>query len=191
MVSLPGVDDQDRALSLVGTTAELRFRPVCGISNTARPEATASGSWSGIQAACSEVGSGAVVPAIGTNGYTDPEDDQIEDFVVLGLRDDTSGQRYLLGPSVLTGEAIADANPLFIDYQWQVGLDLHQGSVGIDGFNDIAARCFAGDPTCPRVEGSPTAVWPLCGRPGGDRPVHPGPCVPTRCHPDLRWVREG
>ena len=155
MVSLPGVDDQDRALSLVGTTAELRFRPVCGISNSPRPEAPASGSWSGIHAACSEVGSGAVVPAIGTNGYTDPEDDQIEDFVVLGLRDDTSGQRYLLGPSVLTGEAIADANPLFIDYQWQVGLDLHQGSVGIDGFNDIAARCFAGDPTCPRVEGSP------------------------------------
>ena len=29
MVSLPGVDDQERALSLVGTTAELRFRPVC------------------------------------------------------------------------------------------------------------------------------------------------------------------
>ena len=27
MVSLPGVDDQERALSLVGTTAELRFRP--------------------------------------------------------------------------------------------------------------------------------------------------------------------
>ncbi len=45
MFSLPGVDDQERALSLVGTTAELRFRPVCGISNTTRPETPASGSW--------------------------------------------------------------------------------------------------------------------------------------------------
>ena len=29
LVQLPGVDDTDRALELVGTTAELRFRPVC------------------------------------------------------------------------------------------------------------------------------------------------------------------
>ena len=31
MVSLPGVKDQDRALQLVGTTAEMRFRPVCDV----------------------------------------------------------------------------------------------------------------------------------------------------------------
>ena len=31
MVSLPGVKDQDRALQLVGTTAEMRFRPVCEV----------------------------------------------------------------------------------------------------------------------------------------------------------------
>ena len=31
MVSLPGVKDQDRALQLVGTTAEMRFRPVCNV----------------------------------------------------------------------------------------------------------------------------------------------------------------
>ena len=153
LVSLPGVDDQERALSLVGTTAELRFRPVCGVTTTVRPETAASGSWSGVHAMCSEVGSGAVVPAIGADGYTAPEDDLADHFVVLGLRGDTAGQRYLLGPSVLTGEAIADANPLFIDYQWQVGLDLHQGQVGVDGFNQVATRCYVGDPSCPRLEG--------------------------------------
>src|SRR4051794_27484287 len=30
VVSLPGVTDQDRALAIVGKTAELRFRPVLG-----------------------------------------------------------------------------------------------------------------------------------------------------------------
>ncbi|MDG2426943.1 MAG: protein translocase subunit SecD [Acidimicrobiales bacterium] len=154
LVSLPGVDDQERALSLVGTTAELRFRPVCGISNTARPEAVAAGSWVGTHAKCSDVWSGAVVPATGVNGYTTPEDDLAEHFVVLGQRDGTSDQRYLLGPSVLTGEAIAEAKPLFIDYQWQVGLDLHQGQIGVDGFNEVAGRCYTGDPSCPRIEGS-------------------------------------
>ena len=155
MVSLPGVDDQERALELVGTTAELRFRPVCGISTTSAPETGASGASSGPFAACSEATSGAVVPAVGPDGTTLPEDDHPADFVVLGLRGDPSGQRYLLGPTVLTGEAVADANALFIDYEWQVGLDLQGGRVGVEGFNDAAARCFAGQPSCPRVEGSP------------------------------------
>ncbi|MDZ7733418.1 MAG: protein translocase subunit SecD [Acidimicrobiia bacterium] len=31
LVQIPGVDDQDRALELVGQTAELRFRPVLGV----------------------------------------------------------------------------------------------------------------------------------------------------------------
>ena len=30
VVQLAGVEDQDRALDVVGQTAELRFRPVCG-----------------------------------------------------------------------------------------------------------------------------------------------------------------
>jgi preprotein translocase subunit SecD len=60
----------------------------------------------------------------------------------------------VLGPSLLTGEAIAEANPLFIDYQWQVGLDLRAGRVGIDGFNEIAARCYVGETSCPRLEGA-------------------------------------
>jgi preprotein translocase subunit SecD len=73
--------------------------------------------------------------------------------VVLGLRGEEGGRRYLLGPSLLTGEAVSDADALFIDYQWQVGLELHEGAVGIDGFNAIAALCFSGSPACPRADG--------------------------------------
>ena len=40
---LPGVDDQERALTLVGTTAELRFRPVCRMLNPAGATASVQG----------------------------------------------------------------------------------------------------------------------------------------------------
>ena len=153
MVSLPGVDDQERALSLVGTTAELRFRPVCRMYTGRGAARPASGVVPTGPASCEVVATGEVVPAVGPTGVTLPEDDNPGDFVVLGLRGDAGGQRYLLGPSLLTGEAVSDADALFIDYQWQVGLDLHEGAVGIDGFNAIAALCFSGSPACPRSEG--------------------------------------
>ena len=153
MVSLPGVDDQARALSLVGTTAELRFRPVCRVysGGNSRP---ASGVVPAIPASCEAVATGEVVPAVGPAGVTLPEDDHPGDFVVLSLKGEVGRQRYLLGPSLLTGEAVSEADALFIDYQWQVGLELHEGAVGIDGFNAIAALCFSGSPACPRADGS-------------------------------------
>ena len=154
MVSLPGVDDQERALSLVGTTAELRFRPVCGVYSVRGASRPASGVVSAMPAPCEAVTTGEVVPAVGPAGVTLPEDDRPGDFVVLGLRGDEGGRRYLLGPSLLTGEAVSDADALFIDYQWQVGLELHEGAVGIDGFNAIAALCFSGTPACPRPDGA-------------------------------------
>ena len=153
MVSLPGVDDQERALSLVGTTAELRFRPVCRLYTERGAYGPASGSVPAGPASCQMVSTGEVVPAVGPAGVTLPEDDDPGDFVVLDLRNDP-GQRYLLGPSLLTGEAVSDADALFIDYQWQVGLELHEGAVGIDGFNAIAALCFSGNPACPRSGGA-------------------------------------
>ena len=135
MVSLPGVDDQERALTLVGTTAELRFRPVCRMLNFPGGATEASGTAPPGPASCALLNSGEVVPSVGPGGVTPPEDDHPTDFVVLGARTGSPGARYVLGPSLLTGEAIAEANPLFIDYQWQVGLDLRAGRVGIDGSN--------------------------------------------------------
>ncbi|SUZ82856.1 uncharacterized protein METZ01_LOCUS35710 [marine metagenome] len=154
MVSLPGVDDQERALTLVGTTAELRFRPVCRMLNFPGGTTEASGTAPSGPASCALLDSGEVVPSVGPGGVTPPEDDHPTDFVVLGARTGSPGARYVLGPSLLTGEAIAEANPLFIDYQWQVGLDLRAGRVGIDGFNEIAARCYVGETSCPRLEGA-------------------------------------
>ncbi len=42
IVQLPGVEDQQRALELVGDTAELRFRPVLGVFQPSSEEATST-----------------------------------------------------------------------------------------------------------------------------------------------------
>ena len=86
MVSLPGVDDQARALELVGTTAELRFRPVCDtlppLIGEAEPTSS-SGESNLVPASCLSVSNGDVIPATGVDGLTPPEEDKAENFVVL------------------------------------------------------------------------------------------------------------
>ncbi len=68
VVALPGTDDQERALELVGTTAEVRFRPVC--STTFNP---ASGGLS------EEELEGLLNPEDGEGGIADPDDGEAGD----------------------------------------------------------------------------------------------------------------
>ena len=78
MVSLPGVDDQGRALELVGTTAELRFRPVCDTLPPLVEEVepvVASGELGSAPVSCSPALNGEIIPATGRNGITPPEED--------------------------------------------------------------------------------------------------------------------
>ena len=159
MVSLPGVDDQERALELVGTTAELRFRPVCEVLPVVIA-GTRGSEGSGNMAAepfasCNLVSGGTIRPATGDDGLTPPEADIAEDFVILGgsATGSTGGYRYVLGPTVLTGDALEDADADFIDFRWQVGVTLEKGAAGIDAFNDASARCFRGDESCPQLQG--------------------------------------
>ena len=122
MVSLPGVDDQERALTLVGTTAEMRFRPVCAVldgrggqSDGYEPGGLPMGS-------CEAALAGDVVPVTGSDGLTPPESDVASHFVVLTLDEDRGGGYYLLGPTVLTGDGLSDADADFFDFEWQVNL---------------------------------------------------------------------
>ena len=153
MVSLPGVDNPERALALVGTTAEMRFRPVCAVW-TGR-----SGPSDGLDPAgtpmesCDGVLGGDVVPVMGPDGLTPPEADQPDHFVVLALDEERGGDHYLLGPSVLTGDGLSDADADFFDFEWQVGLTLKDGAEGIGAFNAVSAECFSGTAACPRQPG--------------------------------------
>ena len=155
MVSLPGVKDQDRALQLVGTTAEMRFRPVCNVFSSAgnqNTETNGNNYEAAPLASCAGAINGEIQPVAGTDGLTPKEADQANNFVILSSQDDP-GARYLLGPSVLTGDALSDAGADFFDYQWQISLALKDGQNGIEAFNSISAQCYFGSDSCPQLPG--------------------------------------
>lgn len=55
-----------------------------------------------------------------------------------------------VGPVALTGDAVASGRAVLgPSGQWTVNPVLESGAVGIEGFNAVAARCFAKDATCP------------------------------------------
>ncbi len=146
LVQIPGVDDQARAIDLVGQTAELRFRPVLadGSAGTAFPAAAAE--------ACpnaEEVTAGVPTP------------DAAADQCLVGVDSRSPDQTYLLGPAPLlinqgnvgnarlSGEALESAAANYIVPEWSVGLVFKGGSPGIDDFNALAANCFTGNAVCP------------------------------------------
>jgi preprotein translocase subunit SecD len=60
------------------------------------------------------------------------------------------GTIYTLGPVALTGTAVEGATAgLNNTGQWTVNPSFKGGENGIDKFNEVAGRCFAGDATCP------------------------------------------
>lgn len=230
LVQIPGVDDQERALELVGQTAELRFRPVLSVSaegidpselpttTTAPPGTTVPGEGGATTTAPpagdgttvapadttapsdaapeggegdggDEQGLGALAPGENAGGATEaaqptippqtdstvppddpstvppltsfdpstfqitpPEQDEADQTVVLpGEGEEGSRPLYQLGPAALTGEALEGAVASLTPGtgQWVVLPTFKAGADGIDLFNDIAAKCYAQDPTCP------------------------------------------
>lgn len=143
VVQLPGVKDKQRAVDLVGQTAELRFRSVLLTFN---PFDEAE---FGSALDLADAHNGAIGPeddaaandeaaeAEAFLDFTQPEDDIADRAVVLPGRGEPVG--YVLGPAELTGEAVAEAAATF-NNEWVVNVDLtDEGAVG---FDEIAARYF-------------------------------------------------
>ena len=96
-------------------------------------------------------------------GVTPREDDEPCNTVVLPQRDDdgTITQRYVLGPTALTGESLASAAAALdqAGTTWQVNPTFRSGDEGIGRFNTVAAACSTGaDPTCPSQGGGPGSL---------------------------------
>ncbi|HMK12801.1 MAG TPA: protein translocase subunit SecD, partial [Acidimicrobiales bacterium] len=178
LVELPGVKDQDRALEIVGQTAVLHFRPtlqnlppdastpvpsasvspastttvagatttVAGAGTTAVPAAGAAGSSTTAASTSTTVGSTAIPT-------TPPDQDDPSKVVVLEQKDrnGTVTARYQLGPVALTGAGVSTASAVVdpSSGQWSVHLEMKSGQTGIDGWNQLATRCFNRDQTCP------------------------------------------
>ena len=207
LVQLPGVENRDRAIELVGQTAELRFRPVMlevptgdsgdsgdsgdtttttAADGTTTTAATGESTTSTTQASSSTteaaLGSGLVegesaaalqepdptttaptttAPPDSTTTTTStptsvedafpltkPEEDTPEATVTLADKDGTV--IYQLGPMEATGKIVQSADArLGQTGEWEVSLAMRGGANGIDLFNQIAAKCYAHDATCP------------------------------------------
>ena len=134
LVQLPGVDEQQRALDLVGQTAELRFRPVLSVLGEADYAAVAADDpLSGLYALTegeAPAGAEVILPNYGENRN-----------VVA---------RYRLGPSAVAGDSLEGAVAQFHSFiGWHVAPTFKPGSEGIDLFNAVSRRCHSRDPSCP------------------------------------------
>ena len=134
LVQLPGVDEQQRALDLVGQTAELRFRPVLSVLGEADYAAVAADD-----------------PLAGLYALTEGEA-PADAEVVLPNYDDNRNvvARYWLGPSAVAGDSLEGAVAQYHSFiGWHVAPTFKPGLEGIDLFNAVSRRCHSRNSSCP------------------------------------------
>ena len=134
LVQLPGVDEQQRALDLVGQTAELRFRPVLSVvSEDALAGADAD-------EAMLELFALTEGDVAADTGVVLPQYDDDRNIVL----------RYQLGPTAVAGDGLEGAVAQFHSFiGWHVAPTFKPGADGIDLFNDVSRQCHSRVPTCP------------------------------------------
>jgi preprotein translocase subunit SecD len=176
LIQIPGVKDKDRALALVGQTAELQFRPVLltsdpsildatttttgdpSTSTTVDPNAStttttapAAGDASTTTTAADGSSSGTLSPDVCTTGVPA---DLVKADSTSQLPQCEKGQLvavYTVGPVALTGSSLDTARAT-LDSQtskWIVSPVFKGGSDGIGLFNGAAGQCYNKQATCP------------------------------------------
>lgn len=146
IVELPGVKDQDKARSVVGQTAELRFRPVlqAGIppedyepptTTTAKPKRGETTTTTDPAATTTTTEKPPLIPS------TKPEDDVATETVLLPLKDSKGEvvERFSLGPALLTGEVVRTARAQFGQEQGRWYVQLFLTGKGSPSFDAMAA----------------------------------------------------
>jgi preprotein translocase subunit SecD len=146
VVELPGVKNQQKALQVVGTTAELRFRPVLNtlpVEEKSKPTTTTT----------STTAAPTLAPTSSTTTTTPaskipstPRSQNKADAQVI-LPDKDGKARYVLGPAGSIGKDISTARAQVDLGRWTVSLTMTKD--GIKPFNEVAGRCFSRDPSCP------------------------------------------
>jgi preprotein translocase subunit SecD len=176
VVQLPGVKDQQRAIEIVGDTAELRFRPVLEVlpppgSEAASTTTTTSPSTTAATSTTAAGGAGettttaaptestttttAATPAEGTTttsttvpGTTPREEDVAENEVILPELDENGEviALYRLGPAPLTGRALADASASFDPNSGAWAVDFSLTGEGSPQFDELATQLVSTPP---------------------------------------------
>jgi preprotein translocase subunit SecD len=146
IVELPGVKDQDKARSIIGQTAELRFRPVLQANippenyvppttTTAKPKKGATTTTTEEGATTTTTAKPPVIPS------TKPEDDVATETVLLPMKDNkgTETERFELGPALLTGEVVRTARAAFSQNEGKWYVQLYLTGKGSPAFDAMAA----------------------------------------------------
>ena len=132
VVELPGVGDRERALEVIGQTAELRFRPV---TDAIPPPGTPN------------------APPTSTPVTLSPPAEDIPEAEVVLPGEAAEGSQpvlYRLGAAGAVGADIDDAQAVFDQTASEWSVLLSFTDEGIGRFNQLAAACFNGQPTCAR-----------------------------------------
>ena len=129
IIQLPGVKDKQRAVDLIGQTAELTFRPVVSIFDSSDPNQLAAVQQL-VQGDAQESDSSESEPLPTLSDVLTPpdQDEASESVVLLGSEGQTG---FVLSPAALTGEVIEEAAATF-QGQWIVNVS----------FNDEGALLF-------------------------------------------------
>ena len=125
VINLPGVEDQDRALQIVGAQGKVLLRPV-------------------LQSGTLDQSSTTTAPA--------NEPDPTDPNATVVLNDD-AGVSYVVGPAQATGDVFEnDAQADISSGQWAVVVSLRGGAAGEDVWNALTTKCFNREATCPTAQ---------------------------------------
>jgi len=164
VVNLPGVDDQQRALDIIGRQGQVLLRPVlqAGTLDTSAtttlpgqttlpPDSTLPGAASGPGNARVRGAATTTIPATsettapGIQVSEDPNDPSTN-----AVLSDGKGGAFLVGPAgadglVFSNDATAEIN----NGNWVVNVGLQDGPAGADLWNALTTKCFNRDAVCP------------------------------------------
>lgn len=170
VVNLPGVDDQQRALDIIGKQGQLLLRPVLesgtlntstetslpaasgpgnsrGLAPSAAPETTIPNTTAPNTSAPDEaVAAPSATPSLDEILANQDANDPNAAVILLG----ENGDVYSAGPAGASGLVFSnDAAAEISSGSWSVVVGLLDGSAGEDIWNALATRCFNRDETCP------------------------------------------
>ncbi|MEO8162686.1 MAG: protein translocase subunit SecD, partial [Ilumatobacteraceae bacterium] len=180
VVNLPGVDDQQRALDIIGRQGELLLRPVlqAGLLQTESTTTTLvsetptgttlpppSGGVGGTRkylasgAATTTVPTTSVPPTSTTTStsvvpvVTIPASADPNDPTATVLLTDGKGNGYYVGPAAASGKVFSnDAAAEIQAGAWVVVVGLRGGADGADLWNALTTSCYNREPTCPTAQ---------------------------------------
>jgi len=155
IVQLPGIENQDDAVALVGQTAQLQFRPV--LVDLADADGLRAIQQFG-QFGPTITNGGPDVDDLLAGTLSDPNNTPADQSAVFRTAPITiggpPGPPMLVGPTEFTGTALSGAEPLFRGGTWEINVQFKPGAEGLDLFNQSARKCFADT-------GSPSAACPF------------------------------